>query len=271
MFAAIAAAIVQQDADQDFLTKHVNDYEELFEALKSINIDAFANICRISRKQIQETNCRLQKSCRFRGPRHTDEPALYIGFLSATTYVGFDRKLRSSRHPLPPLGLWRDRRWSENGDIASHKIAPIIAGLIPCNSVAEEILTDHPDRFRAMIIESANPVHSAESQKFRDAIAAAVTVVIDVAMTETAMFADYVLPTANQYEKAEAAFFNFEFPDNYFQLREPTLRPPSSVLTEAEIHCRLAEAMGAVPQDVVDELNALNQSRSAFQTKRSLN
>ena len=38
--------------------------------------------------------------------------------------------------------------------------APIIAGLIPSNVVPEEILTDHPDRFRAMIVESSNPAHS---------------------------------------------------------------------------------------------------------------
>jgi anaerobic selenocysteine-containing dehydrogenase len=44
-------------------------------------------------------------------------------------------------------------------------------------------------------------------------------VVIDVAMTETARHADYVLPAASQYEKPEATYFNFEFPENTFQLR----------------------------------------------------
>ena len=273
LFAAIAATIVQQDMyDQDFLTKHVNDYEELFKALKSINIDAFANICGISREQIQETAQLIADSKRvavledlgIQMNRHST----LVSYLQRLMWVLTGNFGRPGTHYLP-LGFGAIGAGRRTG-ISPVTGAPIIAGLIPCNSVAEEILTDHPDRFRAMIIESANPVHSlAESQKFRDAIAALdITVVIDVAMTETAMFADYVLPTANQYEKAEAAFFNFEFPDNYFQLREPLFAPPSSVLTEAEIHCRLAEAMGAVPQDVVDELNAaLNQSRSAFQTK----
>ena len=35
--------------------------------------------------------------------------------------------------------------------------ARIINGLMPCNSIPEEILSDHPDRFRAMLIESSNP------------------------------------------------------------------------------------------------------------------
>ena len=60
-----------------------------------------------------------------------------------------------------------------------------------CNAIPDEILTDHPDRIRGMIIESANPAHSlADSAKFRDALTALDTlVVIDVAMTETAQLA----------------------------------------------------------------------------------
>src|SRR5205809_181360 len=37
--------------------------------------------------------------------------------------------------------------------------APVVGGLIPSNAVPQEILTDHPDRFRAMIVESSNPAH----------------------------------------------------------------------------------------------------------------
>ena len=105
--------------------------------------------------------------------------------------------------------------------------ARIIGGFIPCNSIAEEILTDHPQRLRAMLVESSNPAHSlADSARFREALAALdLVVVIDVAMTETARCADYVLPAASQYEKWEATFFNLEFPHNSFHLRPPLLDP----------------------------------------------
>ncbi|MCA9720227.1 MAG: molybdopterin-dependent oxidoreductase, partial [Myxococcales bacterium] len=124
--------------------------------------------------------------------------------------------------------------------------APIISGLVPCNMICEEILTDHPKRYRAMIVEAANPAHSlADSQRMREALRALDTVVvIDVAMSETARLADYVLPAATQFEKAEATFFNFEFPDNYFHLRRRLLTPPDGPLPEAEIHARLCEALG---------------------------
>jgi anaerobic selenocysteine-containing dehydrogenase len=126
--------------------------------------------------------------------------------------------------------------------------APIISGLVPCNVIAEEILSDHPGRYRAMFVEAANPAHSlADSARFREALKTLeCVVVIDVAMSETARLADYVLPAATQFEKAEATFFNFDFPENYFHLRRRLFAPPEGPLPEAEIHARLCEALGVM-------------------------
>ena len=87
-----------------------------------------------------------------------------------TTHGG-PRRRQGRRHARRPVGGHR-----------------IITGLIPCNVIPDEILTDHPKRFRAMIVESANPAHSlADSQRMREALdALELVVVIDVAMTETA-------------------------------------------------------------------------------------
>src|SRR5262249_40132517 len=105
-------------------------------------------------------------------------------------------------------------RGSRVSPVGGHRI---ISGLIPCNVIPDEILSDHPNRFRAMLIESANPVHSlADSQRMRAALdALELVVVIDVAMTETAQHAHYVLPAPSQFEKAEATFFTLDFPENY--------------------------------------------------------
>ena len=149
--------------------------------------------------------------------------------------------------------------------------APIISGMVPCNVIADEILTDHPDRYRAMLVESANPVHSlADSNRMREALRSMELVVaIDIAMTETAREADYVLPASTQFEKWEATFFNFEFPDNYFHLRKPLFEPLGESLSEAEIHARLVEAAGAMPTALVDELRGLlkEDGRAAFRDR----
>lgn len=142
----------------------------------------------------------------------------------------------------------------------------ILGGLIPCNAMAEEILTDHPNRFRALIVESGNPAHSvADSQRMREAMEALeFSVVIDVFMTETARQADYVLPATSQYEKFEATFFNGEFPRNVFHLRRPIVEPPAGPavidgggpLDEPEIHARILEAAGLLDDESLEPLRA---------------
>ncbi|MEC7924620.1 MAG: molybdopterin-dependent oxidoreductase [Actinomycetota bacterium] len=143
----------------------------------------------------------------------------------------------------------------------------IISGLVPCNEIADGFLSDHPERSRAMFIESGNPVHSlAGSEKFRQAMRAAeCTVVIDVAMTETAEQADWVLPASSQYEKAEATFFAAGFPDNMFHLRPAILEPMEGTLSEPEIHSRLVQATGALDGIDFDALrNAAHEGLTSF-------
>ncbi|PQP46147.1 molybdopterin dinucleotide binding domain-containing protein, partial [Mycolicibacterium austroafricanum] len=140
--------------------------------------------------------------------------------------------------------------------------APIIGGLMPSSVIPEEIHTDHPDRFRAMIVESSNPAHSlADSAAVRRAFAdLELLVVIDVAMTETARLAHYVLPAATQFEKAEATFFNLEFPHNTFHLRHRLMEPLPGTLPEPEIWARLMREL-----DVVDGAELAPLRRAAAQ------
>ena len=143
----------------------------------------------------------------------------------------------------------------------------LVTGLVPCNVIPDEIIGDHPDRFRAMLIESGNPVHSlADSQRMREAMRALdLVVVIDVALTETAREADYVLPASSQYEKWECTFFNLEFPHNVFHLRPPILPPTAGTLPEYEIHSRLCRALGAYTDaDIAPLHEAAMVGRVAF-------
>ncbi len=124
-----------------------------------------------------------------------------------------------------------------------------IAGIYPPNILPKEIDWDGEDRIRAMFVDSSNPVLTgADSAAYERALAKLeLLVVVDVAMTETARLANYVLPAATQLEKWECTGFNFEFPDNAFHLRHPILPPRPEALPEAEIYTRLLEKMGALP------------------------
>lgn len=145
--------------------------------------------------------------------------------------------------------------------------ARIINGLTPCNAIADEILTDHPNRLRALWIESSNPAHSlADSRRFVEAMAEVdLSVVIDVAFTETARQADYVLPAASQFEKLEASLFTLHFPHNVFQLRRPLMAPLPGTRSEPEMYAELIDRLGVVKQRVIDDLVAAARiSRGAF-------
>ena len=162
-----------------------------------------------------------------RGPRHPAGAEQHAVLVPEQAAVDPHRQLRATA--AGSTCIRRSRRCSATARVGRTPVtgAPIIGGLVPCNVVPDEILTDHPDRFRAMIVESSNPGALARRLAAlpRGVRVAGAVVVIDVAMTETARLADYVLPAASQFEKPEATFFNLEFPHNIFHLRHPLLEP----------------------------------------------
>jgi anaerobic selenocysteine-containing dehydrogenase len=90
-------------------------------------------------------------------------------------------------------------------------------------------------------------------------------VVIDVALSESAREAHYVLPASSQFEKPEATFFAQEFPRNAFHVRHPVLAPLTGTLAEPEIHARLVEAMGELgDEDYAPLREALAGGRMTF-------
>jgi anaerobic selenocysteine-containing dehydrogenase len=157
-------------------------------------------------------------------------------------------------------GMFGGALSAQTSPVGGHRI---IGGMIPANVIPDEILTDHPKRFRAMLVEAENPAHSvADSVRMREALRALeFVVVIDVAMSETAREAHYVLPSSSQYEKWEATFFGAAFHTetdfaNTFTLRAPILDAIPGTLPEGEIHRRLVRALGAMTDADVAPLHA---------------
>ena len=145
-----------------------------------------------------------------------------------------------------------DPRGLERGETETALVSGIAAiralgsyGMFSPSLVPEEVLSDHPERLRALIVEGSNPLLSySDTSRWREAIERLdLLVVIDPAMTETALAADYVLPTPVGYEKWEISGFPKHWPVIHTQVRPPVLLPPPDALPEAEIYARLAEAM----------------------------
>lgn len=250
--AALLAILVEEDLlDQAFITDHTRDFGQLAPSLNAIDIAEYATVCGVEEDLLRRAARRIGaaesvSTYEDLGVQQSPNSTL-ISYLNKLIWLltgNFAKKGAMQPHSaMFPLGQYT----------TSVRTTPVTgarmpAGLVPANVIAEEILTDHPDRFRAMLIESSNPAHSlADSKTFREALDALdLVVVIDVTLTETGRYADYVLPAASQYEKYEATFFNFHFPSNSFHLRAPVLDPLPGTLPEPEIYARLTRALGAV-------------------------
>ena len=268
LMSALAATFVQQGwVDLDWVGRHVNDFEEVAKVLQSVPVDQNCRVAGVSPEQLRQTaellrdasSVSFMEDLGIQMNRHST----LVSYLNRLMWVltGSFGKAGAMNvfNPLAPLGVQTPNRPA----FSPVNKAKVITGLVPCNVIPEEILTDHPDRYRAMIIESANPVHSlADTPAWQRALARLdLTVTIDVAMTETARHSDYVLPTATQYEKWECSFFNLEPEHNAFHLRQPVMEPPEGVLGEPEIHARLVEALGGVPTGLTDQLRETLRSQ----------
>ncbi len=252
--AALAAILVQERlCDETFLAHHVTGAESVRKALCEVPVDDYAQRCGVDAELLRAAARRIAGAHSVAvfedlGVQQSPNSTLcsYLNKLLWILTGNFAKRGAQHLHSVfAPLFRY-------TGGVGRTPVtgAPIISGLIPSNVVPQEIATDHPDRFRAMIVESSNPAHSlADSTACRAAFEQLeMLVVIDVAMTETARLAHYVLPAASQFEKAEATFFNLEFPHNTFQLRHRLFEPLEGTLPEPEIWSRLVRALGVVDE-----------------------
>jgi anaerobic selenocysteine-containing dehydrogenase len=276
LLAALGAVIVQEDlVDRAWLAKHATDVDAPVAALASVPVAEYARVSGVDEGLVRAAARRLARASSVAVAEdlgiQMNRHSTLASYLEKLIWLltGNFGKPGAQYVPSSVVALARSSK-AEHG--AGAPVSPvvgarIIGGLVPCNVIPDEILTDHPDRYRALLVESGNPVHSlADSQRMREALdALELVVVIDVFMTETARRADYVLPAPTQFEKYEATFFNFEFPHNVFHLRHPVLEPPEGPLPEPEIHARLVEASGALGDaDLTPLRTAAERGRAEF-------
>lgn len=260
--AALLGVLVQEQlVDDAFLAQRTSGAEPVLEQLRAVPVADYARRAGVPLERIEAAARRIGRAesvATFEDLGTQQGPnSVLCSYLNKLTWL-----LRGS---FAKPGAMHLHSWM--APLARYKLdtprtpvtgAPIVGGLVPCNAIPDEILTDHPQRLRAMIVESSNPAHSlAQSARWREALRALdVVVVIDVALTETARLADYVLPAASQFEKWEATFFNLEFPRNTFQLRAPLLDPLPGTLPEPEIWARIMRELAVVGEEELAPLHA---------------
>jgi anaerobic selenocysteine-containing dehydrogenase len=258
LMAAMLALVVREDLhDKAFLTTRCSGFAELERALAEVPIEdfvrradvPFADVERVARAFARASSACVRVDLGIQQSLHSTLNS-YLEKLLFLITGHFGQRGGNNLHSffLPILGH-TDERDEKHPRTAHHRMHPI-AGLYPPNILPSEIEHEGEDRIRAMFVDSANPaLTGADTAAYERALRKLeLLVVVDVAMTETARFADYVLPAATQFEKWECTGFNLEFPDNAFHLRHPIFPRRSGVLPEPEIYTRLLEEMGAIPR-----------------------
>jgi anaerobic selenocysteine-containing dehydrogenase len=274
LLGAILSTLLRRNAlDHDFLDQHTTGFAEVREALLRIPVAQWAAAADIPLGQIERCAdmiaCAKAMTVRVElGIQQGVNSTLnsYLEKLLIMLTGSFGRKGTNQLHS------WLQPLW---GNSPNQKFAPtdteVIAGLLPPNVFADAVLGDHPDRLRGVWIDSSNPANTAASTAAVEAALKALDlcVVVDVAMTETARLAHYVLPASSQYEKTEFTLFNLEFPKNFFHVRAGVVSPLEGTLPEPEIYTRLARALGLLPGDnaLAPLRDAAFRSRAAFATE----
>jgi len=275
LLSALLAIILRRGgAAADFIAARTTGFEEVRDVLLAVPVDAWIAHAGVERADVERAvdmilaaaSMVVRVELGIQQSRHSTLNS-YLEKLLYLLTGHFGRPGTNGLHTwLQPL--YR----SSEGEHSAVTGQEIIGGLLPTNRFADEVLTDDPRRIRAVWVDSNNPANTAaDTERFEKAFRALeLSVVVDVAYTETAALADYVLPASAQYEKWEATLFTFEWPRNFFQLRAPLMAPLPGTLPEPEIYTRLLRAMGDLPDDEgLAELRALAREHRGKMMKRA--
>nr|WP_320026041.1 molybdopterin dinucleotide binding domain-containing protein [uncultured Acetobacterium sp.] len=271
---AMIALILQEGwQNQEYLNKHVSDFDKVKPWFVNVDIEESCRVCEVSYDQVKEL-CRLLTTRKW--SLHAD-----LG-----VYMG--------RHNTMSISLLFDLMavcgilLVSGGSIVWGGIVPFgedtfendpnvwrtlatdqfpVTGIFPASALPAEILNDHPSRIRALLVSMSNPVRSFPDTKAQEEAYSKLDlmVVSEICMTETAKYAHYVLPSMTAYESYDFSVIQCSYPEIYQSMKHPVVQPEGERMDGGEFWLRLADAMRYIPA-IPDSLYeaAKNKSRMEY-------
>ena len=260
LLAAILATLVREGLeDREFLAARTTGFEAVRAALLEVPVEAWAARAGVAVEDVVRVAAsprRGEERLGAGGPGAPAEPAQHAQLVPREAALPPARPLRAARLQRPPyLPAAADRplrgsgaeqpELDHDGDRHAGDRQAVPAER-PARGDRHGPSRPRPRvwwwtaRTRPSPAPTPRPISAAFSKL-------ELLVVIDVALTETARHAHYVLPAASQLEKWETTFFNLEFPTQVAHLRRPIFAPRAETLPEPEIYRRLLVAMGELP------------------------
>ncbi len=274
--AMIAIILEESWENRDYLEGHTVGFEQVRPWFAGFDARGAVSLCGLDYDQIRQL-CRLMTTRRwcvhpdlgiYMGRKSTLSCYL-INMLGAVCGIFGVRGGNIVPGMVMPMGFHADERDPKTWRTVATGMPPSAAGSFPPAVMPEEILTDHPERIRAVHVSACNPLRAyPDTDAYEKAFAKLdLLVVNDIVLSETARLAHYVLPCRTFYESWDGTFFPWTYPDVYFQMRRPVVNPPENCLEAAQIFTLLAEALGLVP-DIPDSLKqAAEGDRMIFGAK----
>lgn len=270
--AMIAIILSEGWENTEYLERHTVGFGDIKSLVEGFDAREAVRVCGIDFEKVREV-CRLlatRKWC-----MHTDLGVYMNRHSTAATYLYLvlagvcGRLCVRGGNVIPghlmPIGAHSDERDPKTWRTVTTGF-PALMGVFPPNVLPEEILSDNPERVRAVLCCQSNPLRSfADTTAYEKAFGRLdLLVTCEIAMTETASLSHYVLPALSGYESWDGTFFAWTFPEIYFQMRRPVVEPVGEPIHLSEIHVRLAEALGFIPPIPPSLHDAAKKDRMSF-------
>jgi anaerobic selenocysteine-containing dehydrogenase len=268
----IAIILKEKWENKDYMNNHTSGFGEVKSLFENFDVRAALKICELDYDQVREVTrayATRKSSLRydlgiFMG-RHSGPNSYLIVILQSIC----GRLCVPGGNIIPghmvPFGPNSDERNPKVWRTVTTNAFPV-CGCFPPNVMPEEILSDHPERLRAVLVSGLNPLRSyADTTAYEKAFQRLdLLVTAELAMTETATLSHYVLPSRSGYESWDGTFFPMTFPGIHFQMRRPIIEPEGEPLEQGEIDLLLADKLGLIPP-IPDRLyQAAYENHAAF-------
>ncbi|MFH1883523.1 MAG: molybdopterin-dependent oxidoreductase, partial [Planctomycetota bacterium] len=248
--------------DQEYIEKHVSGFETIRSFFIDFDAKAAIKVCELNYNKVREV-CHL-----FATRKSSHQSDLGVLMNRHSTLVSYlETVLRAvcgrigveggNIFPVSLRGGVRKRNAATDERESRYWRTvvtdyPGITRAYPPNAMPEEIMSDHPDRLRAVIVSGANPLRSfADTSAYEEAFKQLdLLVTVEIAMTETAALSHYVLPALSAYESWDTGLTLWEggFPKIFLQVRHPVVEPEGEQIEAGEIFLRLADHLGLIPE-----------------------
>ncbi len=248
--------------DREYVADHVNGFEKIRLWFTEFDPKAAIDACELDYDTVKEV-CHLFATCK--SSHQSDLGVLMnrhstlVSYLENVFLAVCGRTGREGGNIFPVslrFAGGKSKETPEEKEARSWRTVatnyPVISGFYPPNVMPEEIMNDHPDRLRAVIVSATNPLRSfADTSAYEEAFRKLdLLVTVELAMTETAALSHYVLPALSGYESWDAGLNLWAggFPKIFMQFRQPVVSPEGEQLEAGEIFARLADQLGIIPE-----------------------